>query len=80
MAIVIDEVSMLKPWMLAYLDAWLKGATQCNNPFGGKAIIMLGDFDQQPPIAGSSMPHLAMVLLQKEYNVKSTHIYIKRTR
>ena len=74
-AIIIDKISMVKPWMLAYLDERMKEATQnYDKPFGGVALIMVGDFDQQPPIGGSSLPHLAMVLLEKEYQHKH-HIY-----
>ena len=74
-AIIIDEISMVKPWMLAYLDERMKEATQnYEKPFGGVALIMVGDFDQQPPIGGSSLPHLSMVLLEKEYQ-RQHHIY-----
>ena len=31
---------------------------------------MLQDFDQQPLIGGSSLPHLAIQLLEKEYKHK----------
>ena len=49
-------------------DERLKEATQIyDKPFGGIAIIMLGDFDQQPPIGGWFPPHLAIALLEKEY-------------
>jgi len=65
-AIIIDEISMVKPWMLAYIDGRMKEATQCNEPFGGKAVIMLGDFDQQPPVGGTTIPNLAMTLLEKK--------------
>ena len=51
--------------MLTYLDARMKEATQVNESFGGKAVIMLGDFDQQPPVAGSTMPHLVTIFLQQ---------------
>jgi len=37
-------------------------------------VIMLGDFDQQPPIGGSSLPHLAMEFLKIEYEQKH-HIF-----
>ena len=47
--------------MLTYLDEWLKEDIQnYDKPFGGVPVIMLGDFDQQPPIGGSFLPHLAM--------------------
>ena len=55
LVITIDEISMVKAWMLAYLDERLKEAKQnYSKPFGGVAVLMLGDFDQQPPIQGSS--------------------------
>ena len=79
-AIIIDEISMIKAWMLTYLDARLRQATQINEPFGKKAVIMLGDFDQQPPVAGISIPHFAMILLQKQYEEKNSTIHIKRTK
>ena len=60
-AILTDEISMIKAWMLTYLDGKLKEATQnYNKPFWGWCRIMLGDFHQQPPIGGSSLSHLAM--------------------
>ena len=59
---------MVKAWMLAYLDEQLKEAKQnYSKSFGGVAVFMLGDFDQQPPIGGSSLPHLAVQFLQQEY-------------
>jgi hypothetical protein len=77
-AIIIDEISMVKPWMVAYLDERLKEATQnFNKPFGGIAVIMFGDFDQQPPIGGSSLPHFSMTLLEQEHMEKD-HIYFTK--
>ena len=80
-ALIIDEISMVKPWMLAYLDERLKEATQVyDKPFGGVAIIMFGDFDQQPPIGGSSLPSLSITLLEKEYQRKHKIYFTKQTR
>ena len=80
-AIIIDEVSMVKPWMLAYLDERLKEPTQnYNKPFGGIAVIMLGDFDQQPPIGGSSLLHLAIEFLKIEYEHKHHIFYTNLSR
>ena len=57
---------MLKPWMLAYLYEWLKETQQnYDKPYGGVAVVMLGDFDWQPPLGGSSLAHLAMDSLEK---------------
>ena len=41
---------------------------------------MLGDFDQQPPIGGSSLPHLAMQCLQQEYQQKHNIFYTKLSK
>ena len=51
-AIIIDEVSTMKPYMVAYLNTILQGAFQSKKPFGGKAIMFLRDFDQLPPMGG----------------------------
>ena len=80
-ALIIDEISMVKPWMLAYLDERMKEATQnYDKPFGGIALIMVGDFDQQPPIGGSSLPHLAMLHLEKEYQHKHQIYHTNESR
>ena len=41
---------------------------------------MLGDFDQQPPIGGSSLPHLAIQFLQQEYQQKHNIFYTKLSK
>lgn len=62
--------------MSAYLDGWLKEAKQnFSKPFGGVAILMQGDFDQQPPIGRSSLPDLRIKFLQQEYQLKHNIFY-----
>jgi hypothetical protein len=79
--IIVDEISMVKPWMLAYLDERMKEATQVfDKPCEGIGIIMFGDFDQQPPIGGSSLPHFAMKVLEKEYQKKNKIFFTKTSR
>ena len=79
--IILDEVSMVKPWMLAYLDERMKEATQVfDKPFGGISLVMFGDFDQQSPIGGSSLPHFAMRLVEKEYQHKFKIFFTNRTK
>merc|ERR1712115_88614 len=63
--IIIDEISTLKPYMLAYLNAGLQAACNSTKPFGGLAVIMFGDFDQLPPVGGRSIPEVAMMVLAK---------------
>ena len=42
--IVIDEVSMVRSDLFAAIDARLREVTQISRPFGGKQIILVGDF------------------------------------
>lgn len=48
--IVIDEISMLSPDVIDLMDETLKCAAESSLPFGGKQIIMSGDFLQIPPV------------------------------
>ena len=48
--IVIDEVSMVRSDLFAAIDARLREVTQSRLPFGGKQIILVGDFFQLPPV------------------------------
>lgn len=49
-AIVIDEVSMLRRDQFELLDVVLSGVLDNPLPFGGKQIVLVGDFFQLPPI------------------------------
>ena len=70
-AIIIDEISTVQPHMLGYINARLQEATQnYDSPFGGIAVVLLGDFDQLPPVGGTSIPELAMTMLQR--NIDNT--------
>lgn len=46
--IIIDEVSMMSASMLADVESQLRG--RGNLPFGGKSILLVGDFNQLPPV------------------------------
>ena len=79
--IIVDEISNEKPWMLAYLDQRMKEATQVfDKPYGGIALIMLGDFDQQPPIGGSSLPNFSMKLMEQKHQQDHGIYYVNRTK
>jgi len=41
---------------------------------------MFGDFDQQPPIGGSSLSHFAISLLEKEYQRKHHMFFTQQSR
>jgi ATP-dependent DNA helicase PIF1 len=48
--LVIDEVSMLTPHLLEYLDVVGRVVRKCNAPFGGLQVVFVGDFYQLPPV------------------------------
>ena len=48
--IVIDEVSMVRSDLFVAIDMRLQEITGCNKPFGGKQVILVGDFLQLPPV------------------------------
>lgn len=49
-ALIIDEVSMVRPDVLDYVDKRLRQVRGSNEPFGGVQIIMFGDLYQLPPV------------------------------
>lgn len=53
--LVIDEVSMLTPELLAVLDEVGRNIRKTNRPFGGLQIVFVGDFYQLPPITNSAL-------------------------
>ena len=59
--VVVDEISTVQPYVLAYLSARLMGLLpESGKDFGGLAVILCGDFDQLPPVAGDSCASATM--------------------
>ena len=54
--LMIDEVSMLTPSLMAKLDEIGKRIRKCSLPFGGIQVIMSGDFLQLPPVQREDVP------------------------
>ena len=50
--LIIDEYSMLRARELSYLDQRLSQIMECNDPFGGITIILVGDVDQLTHVGG----------------------------
>ena len=48
--IIIDEASMLRADLLDAIDYILQQSTHCEEPFGGKKIVLFGDLFQLPPV------------------------------
>jgi len=65
-AVVIDEISTVQPYMLAYLNHRMQEMFQVSDkPFGGRMVILVGDFQQKPPTAGDSLPGSVMKYVEK---------------
>ncbi len=64
--ILIDEISMNRCDMLDIVDLKLRNATSVNEPFGGKQVVMVGDFNQLEPIFRRGTEEHAM--LRDEYD------------
>ena len=65
--VIFDEISTVKPEVLGYLNHRLQEATQCDKPFGGLALIMLGDFDQMKPVGASCT--IPATIMKREYGL-----------
>lgn len=51
--IVVDEISMVRSDVFHAMDLRLRLANDPNLPFGGKQIVVVGDFYQLPPVVSS---------------------------
>jgi len=51
--LIIDETSMVSPFIFSSMDTILKAFKKNDKPFGGIQVILSGDFFQLPPISKS---------------------------
>lgn len=56
--LVIDEISMVNANVLDKVDAFLRLNRNSNEPFGGIAVVLVGDLFQLPPIVNKETRHL----------------------
>lgn len=52
--LIIDEISMVRPDVLDYVDRKLRFYRFNNLPFGGVQVVMFGDLFQLPPVIKKS--------------------------
>lgn len=52
--LIIDEVSMVRPDTLDYIDRKLRLARMVDRPFGGVQVVCFGDLFQLPPVIKST--------------------------
>lgn len=55
--LIIDEVSMLPPTILDMLDLIARAIRNCDKPFGGIQMILVGDFNQTEPVYKNGRPN-----------------------
>ena len=48
--LVVDEISMAKPYVIFKLDKLLRAIRGVDAPFGGTTVLFCGDFAQLPPV------------------------------
>lgn len=48
--IIIDEISMVRPDMMDFIDTKLRGYRRSKEAFGGLQLVMFGDLFQLPPV------------------------------
>lgn len=48
--LIIDEVSMVRPDVLDQIDLILRNVKECDHPFGGVQLLLIGDLSQLSPI------------------------------
>ncbi|MDC3001981.1 DEAD/DEAH box helicase [Actinomycetota bacterium] len=56
--LIIDEVSMVNANVLDKVDAFLRLNRNSSHPFGGIAVVLVGDLFQLPPIVNRETQHL----------------------
>ena len=67
-AIIIDEAPMLHKWHLEALDRSLRDIMDVEEPFGGKILILSGDFRQTlPVIPGASTASIINSAINSSY-------------
>ena len=52
--LVVDEISMISPKFFDTCDRLIREMRDCDRPFGGLQVILVGDFFQLPPVEKSS--------------------------
>jgi hypothetical protein len=65
--LVIDEVSMVRPDMIDYIDQKLRIYRKSNEPFGGVQLIMFGDLYQLPPVVIKSEKEILLEFYPGSY-------------
>lgn len=70
-AIIIDEISMVRPDMLDAIDEILRTIKRSKKPFGGLQMLFMGDLCQLPPVITSNVYDIFL----DKYGIKTPYFF-----
>jgi hypothetical protein len=73
--LIIDEYSMISQKLFTELEARCREAKSNEEPFGGMAVILVGDPAQLSPVAGTSLWHLPPRQLPTNRQLQAKMLY-----
>lgn len=65
--LIIDEISMVRPDTLDYVDKKLRLYRMVDEPFGGVQIVMFGDLYQLPPVVKNDEKNILLQMYRGVY-------------
>ena len=65
--LIIDEISMVRPDTLDYVDKKLRLYRMIDEPFGGVQIVMFGDLYQLPPVVKTDEKNILLQMYRGVY-------------
>ena len=77
---VIDEISNVTPIMFSHYSSRFKDIKGSPLPFGGMAMIVLGDFYQIPPVRQMSMAQALMLPVPSTFEKNLSSAYVEGCR
>lgn len=74
--LIIDEISMVRPDTIDYIDRKLRLYRMRDEPFGGIQIVMFGDLYQLPPVVKKDEKDILLMFYRGVYFFYA-HVFIK---
>ena len=65
--LIIDEISMVRPDTIDYIDKKLRLYRMIDQPFGGVQVVMFGDLYQLPPVAKKEEKDILLMFYRGVY-------------
>ena len=73
--VIVDEISMVRSDLFTAIDTRLRYLGDSNTPFGGKQVILSGDFFQLPPFAVTEAEKIYLDTIYGGIYAFQTHIW-----